>query len=309
MGCNEPRARLAEEAKFMRVFPSCAVALWLTVSSGSAQAAGWVRPAGESYLKLAAGIFRTAGYWELDGALVEAPPLEYTNRSASLYAELGLTEGVAVGFYLPFIQAENTDVFDITYARTSLGDLDTFIQVQLLHQGRWALATSVLLRLPLYAGVLTGVNTQSGWVSESLPAFSEFFPAIGDGSVDVVPTLQAGLSLSPVPGWLTLEIGPRFRDRGFGVTLNYGISAGVYLWPERLAITGRWSGWERLTRDNLSPTSRLMSVGGGIALALGFGLALEVEAYYVPEGSFVARGGGGSVGLSYRGPVLPGDTE
>lgn len=288
---------------------SRALALIITLATfpGTALAGGWVRPEGESYVKLAAGVFRTAGYWELDGALVDTPALEYTNRSASLYAELGVAPGVAFGFYLPFVQAQNTDVFEISYARSSLGDLDSFVQVQLLREGRFALATQVLLRVPLYQGVLTGVNTQTGWVSESLPAFSEFFPAIGDGSVDVVPSLQLGVGLHPVPGWLTLEAGPRLRNRGFGATLNYSVGVGVYLWPNWLALTGRVGGWERLSKTSESPTSRLVSLGAGLALQLGLGLALEVEGYYVPEGSFVARGGGASVGLSYRGPAFPGN--
>lgn len=280
------------------------VILAVVSAPSGAEAGGWVRAEGESYVKLAAGVFRTAGYWSLDGALVEAPELEYANLSASLYAELGVAPGVAFGLYLPFVWAQNTDVFDISYARSSLGDLDTFVQVQLLTEGRFVLATQVLLRVPLYAGVLTGVNTQTGWVSESLPAFSAFFPAIGDGSLDVVPSLQLGVSLSPVPGWLTLEAGPRLRDQGFGATLNYSAGVGVYLWPDRVALTGRVGGWERLSRTSASPTSRLVSLGAGVLVHLGLGVALEAEGYYIPEGSFVARGGGASVGLSYRGVVF-----
>jgi hypothetical protein len=281
----------------------CFVTLALLPTAES-YAGGWVKEPGESYIRLAAGLFRSAGYWELDGAFVEDPALQYQNQSASLYVEVGILPRVALGFSLPYLVASNTDVFDIQYQRTSLGDLDSFIQVQIFKEGRFALSTQVLLRVPLYAGVLTGVNQQTGWVSESLPAFSQFFPAIGDGSIDVVPTLQFGIGLWPVPGWFTAEVGPRLRTRGFGASLSYAVSAGIFVWPEWLALTGRVCGWQRFSANHESPTSSLLSVAGGVLVPLVFGLALEAEAFYVPLGRFVARGGGVSVGLSYNGEIF-----
>jgi hypothetical protein len=271
---------------------------------GEASAAGWVKPPGDLYFKLSTGVFQTAGYWDLGGRLVEVPDLEYANQSASLYAELGLLPRVAIGFYVPILVSRHTDVFDIEYQRTSLGDLDAFLQVQLIHEGRFALSAQLAVRVPLYEGVLTGVNQQTGWVSESNPAFSAFFPAIGDGSIDFTPTVQLGVSLDPVPGWITAEVGPRLRTRGFGSTLSYALGAGVFVWPERVALTARLGGWKRFSSEHTSPTSELFSFAGGLLAKLAWGFAIDAEVHYIPAGSFVARGGGVTVGVSYSGTLF-----
>lgn len=275
---------------------------------GSAQAGGWVRAPGHVYLELGLSGFAADGIWQLDGSFLKQPELDYQAIGGRVYAEVGVWKDLAVGFSLPYTQATNTGADGLAFTRNDFGNLSLFTQYQ-IWRGFGALAAQLRVSTPLYEGSVAGVNQQTGWVSESLPAYSLYFPAMGDGSTDLSLQAQWGMSLPVVSGWLTADLGPRFRSSGFGHTVDAALGIGVYVWPERLALTGHVEGWRRLTTDNERPTSNLLQAGGGLWIPLWAGLALTGRVSHVLDGAFTARGLGWSLGVGYQGAPFAGAYE
>ena len=93
--------------------------------------------------------------------------------------------------------------------------------------------------------------------------------------------------------------------RGFGNGWIWAADAGIFVWPERVALTARASGQHRFSDDNERPTKSFVALGGGAIVRLPANLALEANASYVPGGAFVAPGWTIGAGISYNGSILP----
>jgi len=304
---NAPRALRPLARTRAAIGLSFGLAVLGIAPSNPAQAGGWVRAPGHIYVEMGVSGFVSDGIWQLDGSFQANPELDYQAVGGRLYAEIGVWDRLAVGFSLPYTQATNTGLDGIEFTRSDFGNLTLFGQYQ-LWQGFGALAAQLRVTTPLYEGGVAGVNQQSGWVSESLPEFSIFFPAMGDGSTDVSLQAQWGMPLGFVPGWLTADLGPRLRTNGFGPSLDYALGVGVYVWPERVALTGHVEGWQRFGDDHEGPTSSLVQAGGGAWIPVAAGFALTGRVSQVIDGAFTARGLGWSVGVGYQGaPFAAGD--
>jgi hypothetical protein len=277
----------------------CALIAFLALPAAG-QAGPWVKQPGQSYVKLSGGVFSSDKVFDLDGDLVESE-YSYSHRSLRAYGELGLFPSTAVSFSVPFLASQNELNSYTRYKRWGPGDLDVAIQIS-LHEDGCAASVAPGARIPLYDGTVGsqgGVNVRQGSTGTE-----RYTPALGDGSVDLGATGSFGCSLYPLPAWFGLSAGPRLRLNGFGPSLDYGVDGGFFVWPERLAVTARVGGVQRLTSDNERPTKSYVNLAGGLLVNVYGGFALEAEASYIPAGAFVARGWSANLGVSFNGEVF-----
>lgn len=289
--------------RIARVAALLAVSIGLLLAPAAAFAGPWVKTPGEAYLKLGGGLFGSEKVFSLEGDLIE-PEYKYSHAAVRTYGEVGVFPRVALQFSVPFLASTNELNERIRYNRWGPGDLDLAVQVSLL-EGSGACAASIApgARIPLYEGTVGaggGVNV----IEQGSTGVQRYTPALGDGSVDLTAIGAFGCSLHPLPGWVTAAAGPRIRLDGFGNSIDYAVDAGFFVWPERLALTARVGGVQRLSDGNERPTKSYVNVGGGLILNLLEGFALEGGASYIPTGAFVAQGWNLTAGISYTGELF-----
>lgn len=286
----------------------CARTIWVFAFAlvclvpASAAAGPWVKKPGETYLKLAAGTFSSDKVFDLEGELIE-PDYAYSHTAVSVYGEVGIYPSVALNFSAPFLASTNELNERTRYKRWGPGDLDLAVQVS-LKDGACAASVSPGVRLPLYEGTV-GEGAEVNTVTQGSTGVERYTPALGDGSVDLVALGAFGCSLYPFPGWVSVQAGPRFRLQGFGDGVDYAVDGGVFVWPDRLALTARVGGVQRFSGDNDRPTKSYVSAGAGLIANIYAGFALEAGASYIPWGVFVSRGWSTTIGLSYTGALFP----
>lgn len=271
----------------------------LMIDAGEAHAQAWVKPAGESYLKLSAGTFRATGTYDIDGNF-EENPIEYENTSLGLYAEVGLTSFLALSISTAFYRAVNTVEERTRYINNGPGDLALGLYTPLAAFSYCSTSAGVVTSFPLYSGVIEpGTDVAASGVTGA----DRFTPALGDGSIDVTPNLNLGCGLPWINGWASTSVGYQARLRGFGDSLTYGANVGSFVWPERLALTASIGGVQRLVSDAERPTKSFLNVGGGMIVRIWGPLAIEGNFSSIVNGAFTSRGWSASVGVSYSGEV------
>lgn len=279
---------------------STAVALLLAPRLASA--GPWVKEPGQTYIKVAGGMFASDKVFDLQGNLTD-PDYAYSHQAVSTYAEIGIFPSVALNFSVPFLMSTNELSEHVRYNRWGAGDLDFAVQYS-LKDGACAASVAPGARIPLYDGTVSQGDTVSTASQGASGTAARYTPALGDGSVDLTAIGAFGCSLHPFPGWVGAQAGPRFRLNGFGDSIDYALDAGAFVWPERLALTARVGGVQRLSSGNERPTKSYVTVGGGLILNAWKGFALEAGASYIPWGAFVSRGWSATVGLSFTGEVF-----
>ncbi len=277
-----------------------AAALACTISSAGAAAGPWIKGPGEGYVKVSGGAFDSQQIFDVDGTLVD-PPFIYSNRAIYTYAEVGLLPELGLAFSLPVLFSTNAVGERLRYNNSGPGDLDVALQGQAYRGDACAASGQVGLRVPLYDGIVPSNN------DAALPGIAEdsFIPLLGDGSVDINPGVALGCSLYPIPGWVTLDADLNLRTRGFSSGVRAALGAGIFVWPERIAITARAEVLRRFSDDSERPTKQYISVGGGLIGLIYGGWGVEASASYLPEGAFIARGLNVMVGISYNGRLFP----
>lgn len=206
----------------------------LLVWSAPAHAGPWVKEAGDGYLKLGLSQYEADESFNFG----VATGLSYTGTLANLYAEFGLPGDTQLVADVPFVWGVNTSPQGVLYEQRSLGDgrfeldwapLKALAPADSELRGL-PLALGVEVKVPLYAN-LADRDDVGAW-DDSI----EKFPNAGDGNVDVTPKLLAGLSFHPFPGWATAELGYRARFGGFVDGLWLAGGAGVFVWPDWIAL-------------------------------------------------------------------------
>ena len=286
----------------LRKLACICTAAGLLLASHAAFAGPWVKKPGETYVKVAGGIFSSDKVFDLQGNLTDQD-FTYSHQAVSTYAEIGVFPSVALNFRVPFLMSTNKLNERVRYNRWGAGDLDVAVQYS-LKDGACAASVAPGARIPLYEGTVSAGDTVSTVSQGASGVEQRYTPALGDGSVDLTATGAFGCSLYPFPGWVSAQAGPRFRLQGFGDSVDYALDAGAFIWPERLALTARVGGVQRLSSGNERPTKSYVTVGGGVILNAWKGFALEAGASYIPYGVFVSRGWSATVGLSFTGEVF-----
>jgi hypothetical protein len=283
------------------LFAAALVSLAVVLTAQTATAGPWVKAPGETYLKASGSYFTSDQVYDIEGNRSD-PTYEYSHTGIGLYGELGILPRTALQFNTSFLMAKNQVNERIAYKNTGPSDLDVGLQFEILSSG-CAVSASAAVRVPLYE---EGVNADSSDdpLTTGSTAQNRFTPALGDGSVDLMPRAHFGCSLYPFPGWFTVMAGPRIRFDGFGNGFDYAAGFGAFVWPDRLALTARVGGTQRFSGDNESPTKSYVTVGGGFLLSIWKGLSLEGSASYIPTGAFVAQGWTLTTGLSFDGRLF-----
>lgn len=269
------------------------------VSPTAAAAQAWVKPAGETYVKATAGTFQSNGTYNVEGDFEETP-FEYSNTFVGLYAEVGVFDFLALSLNTSFYRAVNTVEERTRYIRTGPGDLTVGLHTPIWQSRLCSSAASLKGSFPLYSEVLEPGSEVGGL---GVTGEDRFTPALGDGSIDLLPGASFGCAISPIHGWFSTSLGYSARFRGFGDGITYGASIGSFVWPQRLALTAYVTGIQRFSEDAERPTKSYVSFGGGTILRIWGPLAIEAGASYIPAGAFVSRGWSANAGVSFSGDI------
>jgi hypothetical protein len=277
------------------IIAACTAMLW----TADARAQAWVKAPGASYVKVTAATFQSTGNYDVDGN-EEDVPFEYENTSIGLYAEVGLIPRLALSINTSFYRAVNTVEERTRYINTGPGDLGLGLHTPLWRGSKCTSSASLKGTIPLYSGVIEP-GAEVGGIG--VTGADRFTPALGDGSIDIIPGLSAGCGISAIRGWASASAGYQVRLRGFGDGVVYGANIGSFVWPKRLAIMASFNGVQRFSNDAERPTKSYVSVGGGLLLRVWGPLSLETSASYIPTGAFVAKGWSANAGVSFDGAI------
>ena len=188
----------------------------------------WPRKAGSGYLQLG---FSTIGYDQVYDASAEKVPAPGTVRDnvLQLFTEYGLTDRLTVGLSVPFgfISAEDyinpllrtasvVPPVPSDVSASGIGDLVATAQFAILNHGASVLSAGFLVGFP------TGDTTSTDGLW------------LGDGEFNVAPRLLYGLSLYPVPMYLSADLGYNIRGAGYSNEFFGSIEAGYGFLESRL---------------------------------------------------------------------------
>lgn len=274
-------------------------AVAISAAADEARAQAWVKPPGDAYVKVTAGTFQSTGNYDVDGDF-EEPPFEYENSSVGIYAEVGVAPRLALSINTSFYRAVNTVEERTRYINTGPGDFGLGLHTPLWRGALCTSSGSLKGNFPLYSGVIAP-GAEVGGIGVS--GAERFTPALGDGSIDIIPSASFGCGIPAIRGWASTSVGYQVRLRGFGDGVVYGANVGSFVWPSRLALMINANGVQRVTDDAERPTKSYVSLGGGALLRVWGPLSFEVSGSYIPTGAFVARGWSVNAGMSFDGSL------
>ncbi|UCH85559.1 MAG: hypothetical protein JSW50_07700 [Candidatus Latescibacterota bacterium] len=187
----------------------------------------WVKSRGEYFLKLYGAYLYTTQEFDSNGELQDLFEEDASKTDASFrdisfvgYLEYGLTDNLTLVTELPFriFTSEETVVAGpglmrkVSRTNGGLSDLTVHLRVPILKK---SLAWSVQ----------GGIKIPLGY--EKVP--DNGGPALGTGELDAELTTHAGLSLYPIPAYLSGGVGYRFRGGEFNDEILYDAEAGITL--------------------------------------------------------------------------------
>jgi len=190
------RARLAASAA------TCLAAL--TLAPQAALAGPWTKDPGSAYVKVSSLNFTSDTFVAPNGDRVQGT--DFVARTAAIYAEAGLLEGLHLQAFLPYTWATNTFNAN-TPGQTIYGNLgfgDTIVGLQ------W---TPVKFKLPWAVRLDTKIPLYD--VAGIEGPFASSFPVFGDGQVDFTGWLGLGGSIPGLPMYGFVEVGYRHRTEIF----------------------------------------------------------------------------------------------
>ena len=220
----------AEGPTAMNARSGLVVAALIILLAEAGLGGAWPRKARSAYLQVG---FSTIGYekvYDASSAKVPAPGTVRDNV-LQLSAEYGLTDRLTVGVAVPFGFLSARDYVN-PFLRTGtapmvpsppaevsasgIGDLVATAQMELLRQGGSVLSAGLLFGFP--TGDTT--NTDGLW--------------LGDGEFNVAPRILYGLSLYPLPMYLSADLGYNIRGQGYSDEIFGALEAGYGLFESRL---------------------------------------------------------------------------
>jgi len=188
-------------------------ALILVVAAlfASASRAGpWNKAPGDGYAKLGSATFTSKVGCDDDGVCTPSDPFTLTAETLFAYVELGISERLTFTALVPFVFATNQSSFGVNFHTIGLADLTLGAQLGLLQGGPFVVASRFELKLPMYQGGPSIAGRQSRIV-DGYPRSTRYFPALGDGQVDLTAFLSFGLSIPEIDAFIAFEPGYRHR--------------------------------------------------------------------------------------------------
>jgi hypothetical protein len=265
----------------------------LALLAETAAGGAWPRKAGSGYVQLG---FSTIGYDKVyDDAAVKVPaPGTVRDNVLQLFAEYGLTDDFTVGVAVPFGMLSAQDYVNpflhsfvppepADVSHSGIGDLVATARLAILRQGGSVLSAGVVFGFP--TGDTT--NTDGLW--------------LGDGDFSVAPRLLYGLSLYPLPAYLSADLGYNIRGAGYSDEVFGNLEAGYAFLESRLWAIVQLS-VQKSTRQEPSrdiPAARLglynnnrefVAITPKLLYKLGGGLGFVVSYATATSGRNVAGG-------------------
>ena len=185
--------------------------LFLLLVQSTVHAGAWTRKKGRVYFKLASLYLNSGKEYNYQGARLHLfqdleftyPQAEFTEFSLLGYAEYGLTDRLTLIGTLPlkFLRSQRTEVSGgglvvnrVAATEAGFADLDINIRV-------------ALLQAPVVLSLETGVKLPLRYRND--PLIDR--PPLGTGEIDGSGKLLFGVSLHPLPGYVTGGVGYRVR--------------------------------------------------------------------------------------------------
>jgi hypothetical protein len=281
------------------VRPLLVLALFLT--SIPCLAGAWTKPAGGGYGKLGSATFVSDHGYDDRGERVSDDSFRMHAQTLFAYGELGLTDDIMLVGFAPYVLATNGHSSGVRFHTAGTGDLMGGVQVTLLRYQNLVVSARAELKVPLYEGAPSLRGRQTAWV-KGFPRSSTFFPALGDGQVDVTGFLSAGASLPWVKAFLTADVGYRLRTGDItdaGVVIATG---GFWALERRLLLLVNSISVLTLPSDDerrVMVGKGFWAVGPAAMIFVTDRLALEVGCDLVTRGVNAAGGVQVLTGVSY----------
>ena len=254
-----------------------------------AAAGPWVKAQGEAYVKGSANLFRATEYVAPG---VEGSSLEYLGLTSSIYAEVGLFQGLQAIASVPWVTGRNLDrATGWRYRTSGLGDARIGLGLD-VPKLELPASLSLVARVPLY--------DQSG--------LEELHPQLGDENVDLdaIAAVGGSLPLGDHGLWLAAEGGLRWRT-GWAPTGPASLDLGPGLpYLAQVGLVPRWGGWLSVQGSGLvdlgqgEDAKSYHGLGAGLAVPLVRGLHLEVGGSRTYAARLSSLGWSAEAGLSYR---------
>ena len=183
------------------------VLLCLCAFASTVRAGAWLQETGASYAKLAYLNLRADSRLGVSGPAGQVSEFggEYAEHQLFFYGEWGVhPRFTAIGsFAVKDAQIVDSSVPD--FGTRSTGDLRGGVRYGVA-RGDWPVAIESILSLPTYSGDPPSTPTSA----------REQFVPVGTGEVELELRVQAGRSLHPLPLYVNLDAGRRFRGGAFG---------------------------------------------------------------------------------------------
>jgi hypothetical protein len=272
-----------------------AVVLLILSVGATAEAAPWIRSPGHSWVSLRTGTFAA----EIPGtdALLRSGSEIF---SAAVTAEVGLPKRFELGVDLPYSIATNHFGGE-RFVNRAFGDMRLYLNYGLPFET--PVAVGFETKLPLYRRVVDQAQGELIEVDGQLRTVAQF-PDVGDGNVDLVPSIAIGHSFYPRPAWATAKLSYRHRLGPWVDGVEAALSAGLWAYENWIGFGVYTAGLLNLGRDEnvLNIRSREFFQISGYAL-LGTpvqGLLVKIWAGTVPWARQSESGGDFGVALSFE---------
>lgn len=200
---------------FARPLAFSAIVFGLALLAPPAEAGGWTKPQGGGYFKLGSSTFVSDFAYDDEGVSVVSDAFLLRAQTLYAYGEFGLTDRLTLVGFLPFVAATNQHTSGVNFHTLGLGDALGGLQVGILQPGDFGAFPLVLsarfeMKVPLYDGEPSVRGLRTNRV-DAYPRSTRFFPAIGDGQVDLNAWLAASAPLPFVDAWVNVDVGYRAR--------------------------------------------------------------------------------------------------
>ncbi|MCB9090301.1 MAG: hypothetical protein H6628_18545 [Calditrichae bacterium] len=221
-------------------------------------AGAWAQQKGHYYTKL------TYIYSDANRIFGNNSPALFEDNALYFYGEYGLTNRATLVLSTPFFK------HSVNEANFLRGETSGYFSGDLELQAKYQ-----FLARPVVASLLGGAKIPLGYEIADIPP-------LGNGETDFDAKLLLGLSLYPVPAYLTGDVGYRFRGGDFVDEIQYNFEAGYTVLNDfllRFLINGITSTRSATGESNLFgfPLSQEKTrLGGGVILLLSPHIDLDV---------------------------------
>lgn len=266
-----------------------------------ARAGAWTKPEGGGYVKLGSATFLSDHAYDNRGNVVDTAPFLLRAETLYAYLEYGVVDGLTAVGYVPYVISTNQHGSGVSFHTLGMGDAMAGLQLALLAYGPVVLSSRVELKVPLYQGA-PSVQGRRTRAVPGFPRTATYFPALGDGQVDLSGFVSLGASLPWLDGFFSAESGYRLRTGAVTDALVVNANGGAFLLGRRLLLLVNASAILTFPSGDEARVfvgKGYWSVGPAFMLYVSDSLAIEVGADLVTRGVNAAGGVQMQLGVSY----------